>query len=716
MKTPTAQLGANGGPQHPDKRKAGGHGPTLEDEVVFLLPTPKASDGTHGGPNQRDSSGRYYLPGQAVRVDAQWLGSNGKDYGPAVRRWEGITGHTAPCPTEDGTRGNRRLNPAFSEWMMGIGPGRVTDIVTDRNDALHVIGNGVVPRQAEAAFRFLMDDSNWSGEVDDSTKQEKPRGKCTGCAFEYQLSAKGLIRKHNSRTGPGLCSGANQPPESVHANGCTEETRWGPSVCSGCGECQPCLVDPDTCADHFPPPVTHVDTGITYPKSSAGHCVQGRCTGCCGCSSMCTTDPCGQPEDAGLPVPMMSDVVAVAPGGIPVFSDPAPVDPPTVPVHDGEADGRGDMAPMPDPFQAPGAASVIPDGSVSMQPEPDRDRYGRYVLHGAPYTRATTFAKAASSTFTLNEWQQRMTIAGLVLRPDLMALAHGLDVKQDRKQLNSIAEQAKEAAGQKVAANLGTAYHAFSERLDAGLITLADVPPQYRPRLEQYANAVRSHGLVTRPEWIERTVAVRADQVSAALPVAGTLDRIFQLPNGELVIGDLKTGADLSYGWGEIAVQLALYAHGVNTHGLFDWRTKTWETAEQRLIRTDFAIVMHLPAGGDGCTLHKVDLVKGWQRAQVCGSVMAMQADKGALSHPFTPADVPAALTPPPAPVRGEVGQMAAEWEHAKTVFRAADSQQRLAELYQYAMDSGKFHTDQLATLVGIGKDRLAVLAGEPPF
>src|SRR6185312_5944032 len=32
LKTPTAQLGVNGGPQHPDKRKAGGHGPTLEDE------------------------------------------------------------------------------------------------------------------------------------------------------------------------------------------------------------------------------------------------------------------------------------------------------------------------------------------------------------------------------------------------------------------------------------------------------------------------------------------------------------------------------------------------------------------------------------------------------------------------------------------------------------------------------------------------------------
>lgn len=36
LKTPTAQLAVNGGSQHPDKRRAGGHGPTLADEVEFL--------------------------------------------------------------------------------------------------------------------------------------------------------------------------------------------------------------------------------------------------------------------------------------------------------------------------------------------------------------------------------------------------------------------------------------------------------------------------------------------------------------------------------------------------------------------------------------------------------------------------------------------------------------------------------------------------------
>jgi hypothetical protein len=44
LKTPTAQLAVNGGSQHPDKRKDGGHGPTLADEVEHLLPTPAARD------------------------------------------------------------------------------------------------------------------------------------------------------------------------------------------------------------------------------------------------------------------------------------------------------------------------------------------------------------------------------------------------------------------------------------------------------------------------------------------------------------------------------------------------------------------------------------------------------------------------------------------------------------------------------------------------
>jgi hypothetical protein len=67
LKTPTAQLAVNGGSQHPDKRREGGHGPTLADQVECeLLPTPSVADVT-GGHRYRsgDRRGELLLPGVA---------------------------------------------------------------------------------------------------------------------------------------------------------------------------------------------------------------------------------------------------------------------------------------------------------------------------------------------------------------------------------------------------------------------------------------------------------------------------------------------------------------------------------------------------------------------------------------------------------------------------------------------------------------------------
>lgn len=68
LKTPTSNLGSIGGSQHPDLRREGGHGPNLSDEIEHLLPTPKASDGTHGGPNSRGSKGDLTLPSAAAQL------------------------------------------------------------------------------------------------------------------------------------------------------------------------------------------------------------------------------------------------------------------------------------------------------------------------------------------------------------------------------------------------------------------------------------------------------------------------------------------------------------------------------------------------------------------------------------------------------------------------------------------------------------------------
>lgn len=108
LKTPTAQLAVNGGSQHPDKRKQGGHGPTLADEIEHLLPTPRATDGTKGGtkggPNQRGSRGDLMLPSVVPHLLPT----------PAARDWKTGTSNIMD-------RNSRPLNEVVTELIGGSG-------------------------------------------------------------------------------------------------------------------------------------------------------------------------------------------------------------------------------------------------------------------------------------------------------------------------------------------------------------------------------------------------------------------------------------------------------------------------------------------------------------------------------------------------------------------------------------------------------------------
>lgn len=185
--TPLANLGSNGGSQHPDKRRAGGHGPTLADQVEHLLPTPVVNDmgavrtverwdewtsamkAKHGNGNGHGPS----LSIEAARLAAGSGAQRWGKYAAAIHRWEALT-RPAPDPTIPRGTG-WRLSPRFVEWMMGQPDGWVTDPaiwagMTDRygrplradrlataaaNAQLKALGNGVVTQQAVAAILWL---------------------------------------------------------------------------------------------------------------------------------------------------------------------------------------------------------------------------------------------------------------------------------------------------------------------------------------------------------------------------------------------------------------------------------------------------------------------------------------------------------------------------------------------------------------------------------
>jgi DNA (cytosine-5)-methyltransferase 1 len=174
LKTPTAQLAVNGGSQHPDKRRAGGHGPTLADQVEHeLLPTPSAGNFNDGEDlasweerRQRNLAKGINGNGQGtpLPIAAQQIAGevNWGPYEAAIRRWEAVTGRPAPEPTVPGKTG-RRLNSALPEWMMGLPAGWITDVPgLSRNAQLKLAGNGVVPAQCALALRILLSRSGFS--------------------------------------------------------------------------------------------------------------------------------------------------------------------------------------------------------------------------------------------------------------------------------------------------------------------------------------------------------------------------------------------------------------------------------------------------------------------------------------------------------------------------------------------------------------------------
>lgn len=146
LPTPTAQsYGSNQG------GAAGRVGPVRQASDALarrdLLPTPRATDGTNGGPSQRGSAGDLAM-GSAVMPE-HW----GR-FAAAVDRWAGVHG-APPAPTEVGPKGGVRMAAPFPEWMMGLAPGYVTGLLP-RNDALRAIGNGVMPQQGYFAIRELL--------------------------------------------------------------------------------------------------------------------------------------------------------------------------------------------------------------------------------------------------------------------------------------------------------------------------------------------------------------------------------------------------------------------------------------------------------------------------------------------------------------------------------------------------------------------------------
>lgn len=255
---------------------------------------------------------------------------------------------------------------------------------------------------------------------------------------------------------------------------------------------------------------------------------------------------------------------------------------------------------------------------AALEQEVPRDRYGRPVLDGTTYTRASSLAKALDDQTALIRWASRQTALGLAASEDLVA-AVATTSPEDRRTLDGLVEQAKERASSRRGATLGTAIHSATEALDRGQ-DLSRMPEKVRRDAQAYRAAIDARGLVP--------LAAEVFVVCPELLVAGTFDRLLRGPH-RVVIGDLKTSASAdtakfaALSW---AIQLAVYARSrpwLEGRGLVEW-------SELGLPEPDLArgLVIHVQQGTGTAVLHSIDLEAGWAAAQIAAEVRGLRALK----------------------------------------------------------------------------------------
>lgn len=215
-----------------------------------------------------------------------------------------------------------------------------------------------------------------------------------------------------------------------------------------------------------------------------------------------------------------------------------------------------------------------------------------------------------------------MALFGMSRRPDLQMLGATTPI-DDRKTWDTITASAMEAAATTSAANVGTALHQATELVDRGG-SVDQVPAVLRDRVDQYRRLTAGMHVV----GVETFVTV--DE----LRVAGTFDRLVRLPDGRVIVADLKTGkaSSVRYAQGSWAVQTALYAHGQRYDP---------DTGQRTALHPDLdparSLVIALPADGDP-QLIWLNTEWGWQAALLAGRVRAYRKTSFITHQEGTPA------------------------------------------------------------------------------
>jgi len=246
------------------------------------------------------------------------------------------------------------------------------------------------------------------------------------------------------------------------------------------------------------------------------------------------------------------------------------------------------------------------------------------------YSRPSGYAKVLDNSFALNDWKISKAMIGVAgsraMQAEVMAIKDG-----DREGMKLLREKALDKGAANEAADMGTALHAMTARVEDQSDTW-EPPEAYADDLRTYVEALDSYGLVS--EFVE------VHMCNDSFRAAGTADRIYRTTKpllapdgttvepGTLILGDLKTGAKLDFSLPGYCVQMALYADGV----FYDVESN--ERRETPPLDKNWTILVHLPVGKAKCRMIwcSIDVglrgallahdVKEWDKQWKAGSML----------------------------------------------------------------------------------------------
>lgn len=244
---------------------------------------------------------------------------------------------------------------------------------------------------------------------------------------------------------------------------------------------------------------------------------------------------------------------------------------------------------------------------------------------GTYYSRTTTWIDILDDRTLLGKWKARMVLKGVTIEPSILADFASLEdpFGEDREAGDRLAERARTVADEDFKADIGTGLHSIVERIIKGQ-GVGFVPDEYADDIAAFLEAVERSGI----EFLGSEVF----GVNDTWKIAGTLDFLVRMPDGEVVVGDLKTGR-MDYSRGKVLRQIAAYSG----YRRYDPATcKRTDLIPGHSLSQERGLLVEVPAGKAVCRLVQVDVAQGHRDLALCEEVREYRrrVNRKAIANP----------------------------------------------------------------------------------